>query len=277
MIKIGTSGFSFKDWYGTVYPEKLQPRNTLNYYEQELKFDCVEINSTYYTLLSDKSFQGMEEKTGPGFEFVVKGYRGITHDPFDTRLGEKMPSLEKAFEDTDKFIYSIGPLNKKNKLGAVLLQFPFFFEPADKTKDYIISCREKFSEIPLVIEFRNRKWAGSETISFLKENNLGYCAVDEPKLPGLMPFINEVTSDTGYVRLHGRNQNWFNAPVEERYNYSYSDSELKEFIPEINKINSKAKKTYVFFNNCHAGSAARNARKLKELLGLTTNNFNLSP
>lgn len=59
MIKIGTSGFSFPDWRGTVYPKKLQPKDALAYYNNELGFDCVEINSTYYTLVSDKSFEGM--------------------------------------------------------------------------------------------------------------------------------------------------------------------------------------------------------------------------
>ena len=92
--------------------------------------------------------------------------------------------------------------------------------------------------------------------------------VDEPKLPRLMPFMNKVTSDTAYLRLHGRNPDWFNAPLETRYNYLYSDKELEEFIPEIDKMDKSSKKTFIFFNNCHAGSAAKNAVKLKQLLGM---------
>ena len=98
MIKIGTSGFSFQDWRGPVYPKDLQPRDALNYYEEKLGFDCVEINSTYYTLVSTKSFEGMEKKTGHGFEFVVKAYKGITHDPFDTRFKTEKPTIKKAFQ-----------------------------------------------------------------------------------------------------------------------------------------------------------------------------------
>lgn len=78
MLKLGTSGFSYLDWRGTVYPQKLQPKNLLKYYEQELGFDCVEINSTYYNLIPPNVFKNMAEKTEKDFEFVVKAYRGIT-------------------------------------------------------------------------------------------------------------------------------------------------------------------------------------------------------
>ena len=265
MIKVGTSGFSFKDWRGEVYPKDLQPKDALGAY-QELGFNCVEINATYYALMSDKSFAGMEAKTKPGFEFSVKGYKGITHDPFDSRLGDKKPSLKKAGEDLEKFLYSIQPIKEKNKLSAVLFQFPVFFYPTKENFDYLSGCRETLKDVPLVAEFRNIAWAKGETFDFLKKNGIGFCAVDEPKIPRLMPFINEVTSDVGYIRLHGRNPNWFNASLEERYNYSYSDKELKSFIPEIKKTAGKSKKTFVFFNNCHGGHAAKNAIKLIEML-----------
>jgi uncharacterized protein YecE (DUF72 family) len=271
MIKIGTSGFSFKDWRGSIYPENLSPKDNLVYYQEKLGFNCVEINSTYYTLLSEKSFASMEGKTGEDFEFVVKAYRGITHDPFDKRLAEKKPGFEKAMEDIDKFVYSIQPIKEKNKLGAVLLQYPVFFYPTKQFIEYILECKEKFEDIPLVIEFRNRAWAKAETFKFLKENELSYCAVDEPRLPRLMPFINEVTSDIGYVRLHGRNTNWFNSSLEERYNYLYSNDELREFLPKIKEMDLKAKKTFIFFNNCHAGFAVKNALDLLKLINTDSN------
>ncbi|MBN1824366.1 MAG: DUF72 domain-containing protein [Endomicrobiales bacterium] len=268
MIKIGTSGFSFRDWMGPVYPKGIKPAEALFYYEKELGFDCVEINSTYYTLVSAKSFEGMEKKTGPDFEFAVKGFRGITHDPFDPRLGDKRPPLNDAEANIDKFIYSLGPLKDKGKLGCVLLQFPVFFEPSEPSKQYLEQCKGKFGDIPLVVEFRNNSWAKPETFGFLRNNGLAYCAVDEPKLPRLMPFMNEVTSDTAYLRFHGRNRNWFNASLAERYDYLYSDEELEEFIPDIEQMEKSAKKTYVFFNNCHAGSAVKNAVALKKLLDI---------
>ena len=111
-----------------------------------------------------------------------------------------------------------------------------------------------------------------KTFGLLRANGIGYCAVDEPPLERLMPFVNAVTSDIAYLRLHGRNMNWFKVSAGERYNYLYSDDELAKFIPEIEKISGNSKKAYIFFNNCHIGFAARNAQRMKELLGMGAKN-----
>lgn len=266
IIKVGTSGFSFSDWRGTVYPENLKKEEELVYYNRNLGFDCLEVNVTYYTLISPKSAEAMEKKTDENFEFIVKCYKGITHDPFDYKL-EKKPDEKTIDEHFKRFIDSVEPFFSKRKLGCILLQFPVFFYPGDKEKDYILNCKEKLKNFPLVIEFRNSKWAKNETFEFLKNNNLSYCVVDEPPLKNLMPFVNEVTGEIAYLRLHGRNKNWFNAKdSSSRYDYFYSDDELKSFLPEIKKMSGKAMKTYIFFNNCHSGSAAKNAAKMKDLL-----------
>ncbi len=267
MLRIGTSGFSFPDWKGTVYPERISGKEMLSYYARKLGFDCVEINATYYRLPTARTMEEMLRKVPKDFEFVVKGFRGITHDPFDSRL-EKIPGTEEVDTYLAQFKEAMKPLQADKKLGAVLLQFPVFFSSRPETHDYILKCKERLKEMELVIEFRNSGWAQDETFAFLRENGLGYCAVDEPKLPRLMPFRNEVTSSIGYLRFHGRNRNWFNAPVSERYDYLYSNTELGEFTPEIRKMEKKAKKVFAFFNNCHLGSAAKNALTLKALLGL---------
>jgi len=92
--------------------------------------------------------------------------------------------------------------------------------------------------------------------------------VDEPQLPRLVPFVPRVTSSITYFRFHGRNTNWFNVPTSERYNYLYSDDELRVFVPIIRSADKSSESAYCFFNNCHAGSAAKNARRIKSLLGL---------
>jgi len=270
-IKVGTSGFSFPDWRGTIYPRGMSQKQELTYYQEELGFDILEVNASYYTLMDEKNVAVMGRKTKEGFEFIVKGYKGFTHDPFDDRLPEK-PSIEKAMEDIAEFRKSLVPFMAKNKLGAVLLQFPVFFYPSKESEDYIIKCKKSLADIPLVIEFRNIEWSKGKIFDFLRENNLAYCAVDEPKLPRLMPFINEVTADIGYIRMHGRNKNWFNAPTSVRYDYLYSDGELNEFVPEAKKMADKAKKVYMLMNNCHAGKAVQNARRMKNLLGLPGKN-----
>jgi len=265
-IKLGTSGFSFPDWRkGVIYPQGLPQKEELVYYGKDLGFDTLEVNSTYYAIISEKSAAAMEQKTGPGFEFVVKGFRGFTHDPFDSRF-ENKPPVEKAMEDIERFRGSLKPFIAAGKLGAVLLQFPVFFYPSKQSEEYMVKCRKAFDGLPLVIEFRNIDWAKPGTFEFLRANEIGYCAVDEPKIPRLMPLINEVTSGIAYLRLHGRNKNWFNAPTDVRYDYLYSDEELKGFIPELDKMRQKAGKVYLFLNNCHAGSAVKNAVRMRDLL-----------
>jgi uncharacterized protein YecE (DUF72 family) len=81
--------------------------------------------------------------------------------------------------------------------------------------------------------------------------------------------VARVTTDLGYVRLHGRNaRNWWGCGGGDRYDYLYSEEELKEWVAKIRAMSQTAKKTFVFFNNCHAGQAARNASLMKDLLSL---------
>ena len=263
MLKIGTSGYSFPDWKGTVYPKNIRQSEILEYYAHQLKFDTVEINFTYYRQPSTKTLEAMTRKVSPHFQFTIKAYKGMTHDILteDWHVREN-PDAFKEFGE------GIVPLVEKNQLGCVLFQFPTVFFPKSETKEYLLKCKEWMPQIPLVIEFRNKAWIKDWTFDFLRENDLGYCCVDEPSLPKLVPFVPKVTSDIAYFRFHGRNTNWFNVPTSERYNYLYSDDELKTFVPIIENISQNVPHTYVFFNNCHAGSAAKNARRIKDLLGM---------
>jgi uncharacterized protein YecE (DUF72 family) len=81
-----------------------------------------------------------------------------------------------------------------------------------------------------------------------------------------MPFHPSATSDLGYFRFHGRSAHWFNAPASLRYDYLYSEEELKEFLPSVKMVASKTQKVLIFFNNCHGGSAAKNACMMARLL-----------
>jgi uncharacterized protein YecE (DUF72 family) len=262
MIKIGTSGFSFPDWKGTVYPTSIRERDMLSFYEKELGFNALEINFTYYTLPSQKSFAAMSKKTSKGFEFVVKAFKGMTHEIRDKETGEMVDNQE-AFR---KFKYSLIPLIEDGKLACVLAQFPYGFFPNRGNFNYLQRFKEEMEEIPLVFEFRNETWLKQGTFQFLEGNGIGFCIVDEPKLQKLMPYTPKATSEIGYFRFHGRNPNWFNVPLKVRYDYLYSEGELKEFIPDIKDISQKTAKTLVFFNNCYSGSAAKNAAQMAKLL-----------
>jgi uncharacterized protein YecE (DUF72 family) len=258
-ILVGTSGFSFPDWVGTVYPASIKKEEMLTNYQEHWKMEAVEINSTYYSLIRQKTIENMMNRTGPEFKFAVKAYKGITHE-FVRK------SQDERTRDIENFRFTIAPLSQSHKLIAVLLQFPYSFRPGQDSLDYLLFLRDNFSE-ELVVEFRNIAWHKDNLYEFLEKNKLGYCAVDEPKLKGLLPFNPIATSDIGYFRFHGRNQEWFDSSsVSERYNYDYSDQELQYFVSFVKELSGKVSLLTTFFNNCHLGAALRNAQRFKQLL-----------
>lgn len=219
-------------------------------------FDVVEINSSYYRVPSAAMFERMERKTPGGFEFVVKLYKGMTHEIDDD------PSAYRSFAE------AVGTLKDAGKFGGYLAQFPWKFKNEPRARAHLEKLRDGFPDDPLFVEFRHDSWVVPETFEFLRERALGYCSVDEPNLKGLVPPLVEATIDIGYVRLHGRNaRNWWGKGGGDRYDYNYSDEELREWSGKLLSLEEKVKKVYAFFNNCHAGHAARNAELMIEMLG----------
>jgi uncharacterized protein YecE (DUF72 family) len=252
-ILIGTSGFSFDDWVGEIYPKGIKKQDMLPYYERTLGFKTLEVNYTYYAMPSAKTMESFAKRTSRDFSFIVKAHKSMTHEKTDN-----MKEIYMSFKA------GIEPLNGNMK--ALLFQFPYMFVPSDENIDYLRSLREEFNGYGPIVEFRNAKWSDDRYLEMLKELSFGYCIVDEPKLKGLLPFSPHLTSDTGCFRFHGRNKSWFNQPLEVRYDYLYSESELRQFVAPVRDIARKASTTYVFFNNCHAGKAVKNALMMIEIL-----------
>jgi uncharacterized protein YecE (DUF72 family) len=210
----------------------------------------------------------LARRTGKDFEFTVKGFREMTHEIWEDKE-RKVIKGNRVIRDTFKeFIRGIEPLAAHRKLGAILLQFPTFFKHTEENIGYLEECKELLKPFPLAIEFRNDAWLGEETFSLMKKDKLGICVVDEPHLPRLLPYDPRATSDLGYFRFHGRNPHWYTADSKTRYDYLYSQSELKGFLPGIKKVEKQAKKTFVFFNNCFMGQSAVNAAQMREMLGI---------
>ena len=262
-IFLGTSGFQFEDWGGVVYPPDLPKDARLSFYEKNLGFKALELNYTYYRLPSPQTALGLIKKVDPGFTFVVRSHREMTHeiwtDPQRKKLKDTRPIME-AFKT------GIEPFRRSGQLGCVLLQFPTFFRPTSNNLDYLQSCAEEFSDYPLVIEFRHQAWNHPQAFSFLADRGLGYCLVDEPPIPPLMPLQVQVTAPTAYLRLHGRNRNWFQSSREERYHYDYSREELGQMLAVVRRLSKEAERVFIFFNNCHGGLAVKNALQFKDLL-----------
>jgi len=251
-VRIGTSGYSFDDWKGTFYPEKIAKGKMLDYYVTQ--FDTVEINSTYYRIPHPKVFDNMVKKTPESFDFIVKVPQSFTHRRKD------MPSEIEPFRE------SVKPLTESEKLSGLLAQYPYSFKFSSQALDHICQCRDAVAPHDLFVEFRHEGWVNRTMYDRLRSEQIGYVCVDEPQLPGLLKPDSFATTDTAYVRLHGRNEeHWWNGGAL-RYDYSYSEEELEVWKEKLKKLLKKAKKAFVFFNNCRLGQAADNAIQFIQMI-----------
>ncbi len=261
-VFVGTSGFSFDDWVGPVYPGPLPKSQWLTFYEQSLGFNAVEVNYTYYQMPSVRTMQGLVRKTSDAFRFTVKTHRRMTHDILQP--GRSILDDAAAFKE---FRDGLRPMLDAGRLGCVLAQFPYTFTDTPETRSYLESVIDRLGDLGLVVEFRHRSWVTGEIVARLRRRQVGWCVVDEPQLSRLMPWTGEVTSENAYVRFHGRNAaQWFGTSTTDRYHYLYSEAELGDLAGKVADLTKSAKSLYVFFNNCHAGSAAKNARQFRDLL-----------
>jgi len=253
-IYIGTSGYSFPDWEGVFYPPRLPKNEWLSYYS--LEFPTIEINATYYRTPPASTFAGMARRTPTGYPFWVKLPGAATH-------GDEEPGASMSM-----FLESIKPLRESGRLAGVLAQFPNSFRPGKTSIDRIRRLNELCDDLRLAVEFRRGDWQTPDLYQMLVIEKLVNVIVDLPKLCGLPRTDEIVTSDIGYVRLHGRNSAaWYDSSQGDRYDYEYSHSEIEEFAELVRRVDEKANATFIFFNNCHMGQAVKNAQMLRELLG----------
>lgn len=275
------------------YPSKARSaEDRLQYYQSQ--FDLVEVDSSYYSIPSTINSKLWVERTDLGFIFDMKAFRLFTgHQtpinslPADIK-GElpanlvhlkanvymrDMPS-ELLSELWHRFEQAIAPLKEREKLGVVLFQFPPWFSFSAKQLDHIVYCKTMLHDYDLAIEFRNRSWLSDsnreKTFGFLQDNDLAYVCVDEPQgFRSSIPPISEATSNIAMVRYHGRNsQMWESkhATANQRFDYRYSEDELKVWVPKIKQLSEKAGQVHVLFNNHYRDKAVSNAKQMKILL-----------
>ncbi len=277
---------------GRFYPAWARSAEArLQYYTSQ--FGLVEVDSSYYALLSERTSQLWVERTGEKFIFDVKAFRLFTQHPTpltalpkDIKQALPLDVKEKATiyqrdmptelisELWIRFERALLPLDSAGKLGLVLCQFPPWFYPGEQQRDYILSCRERLPQYRIAIEFRHSSWVNDQnrerTLSFLRDNDLPFVCVDEPQgFRSSIPPVVAATSDLALVRFHGRNREmWETKGVSaaERFNYLYSQEELKEWVPRIKELASVTRQLHVLFNNCHRDKAVVNARQVRLML-----------
>ncbi len=235
---IGCSGFSYKDWKGKFYPEDLAQKKWLEFYAKE--FNCVELNNTFYHTPKDSTLEKWHQETPENFRFAVKGSRYVTHTK---RLLDPAETVKKVYD-------SSGLL--KDKLGCILWQLPPSMDKdLDRLEPFIKACDNNFTN---VIEFRHESWFCEEVYDILREHNISLCLISAP---GDLPAVQEKTTDTVYLRFHGKSEKHW-------YQYDYSDKELKEWAGKIKALDPR--QFYAFFNNDYRANAVKNARRFREIV-----------
>jgi uncharacterized protein YecE (DUF72 family) len=293
MIHIGTCSWTEKTLLQSseFYPKNIKSaEGRLRHYASY--FDTVEVDSTYYAIPDRNNTYLWVDRTPENFIFHIKVYGALTGHGIDPKtLPADIFNLLPDKDKTEKYVYvkesfllkaiaerfkeSLTPLIESHKLGVLIYQFAPWFHYGTRNLDYMLTCKELMQGLPVAVEFRHGSWLEPDRLDsilhFFRKHQLTYITADEPQYGNLatVSFLPDATTDIAYFRFHGRNkENWLKKGIETslRYAYLYSDDELKEFIPPIQRVDKRTKITYAMFNNCHGVSAVRNALRLKELL-----------
>lgn len=254
MLRIGTSGFSYKDWVGPFYPEGTPQAAMLPYYAQ--RYDTVELDYTYYAWPSARTLASLAAKVPDGFLFSVKAHQSMTHE------------RANLAEGAERFRSALGPLQERGMLAAILLQFPNAFHNSPENQDYLARLRDALPGLPLAVEFRHRGWITQRVMAYLRKLQIAYCCVDQPRLSSLVPPVAAVTADLAYVRLHGRNaEHWYqNDAAWQRYDYTYTAAELEPWVEKIRAMEQQAPTVLIYANNHWKGQAINTVNQLKMML-----------
>ena len=204
----------------------------------------------------------------PAFLFTAKLNRAFTHSPIPVMQSTSAETIRATDEDERLAREGFESLAAEGTLGAVLIQFPISFKNTGPNRMHLDSVIEKFKQFPLVVEVRHNGWTNEGTLRYFAEKGVAFCNIDQPKLGKAVAPSEHVTAPLGYVRLHGRNYDqWFDSDSRnDRYNYLYTDPELRGWKTRIDAIGEKAQKTFVIANNHFEGKAAVNALQLKSMI-----------
>lgn len=259
-VYVGTSGWSYPDWKGVVYPAQ-RPKGFVDLEYLSRFFDAVEVNTSFYRPPQPEYCAKWlrEVAANERFRFTMKLWQRFTHD-------RDKPWSER---EVGQFRDAIAPIAESGRLGALLVQFPWSFENTAANRDWLARLSESFGEYPLALEVRHGTWGDSEAQEFMRQQHFNFCNIDSPSSRKSLDATNSATGPIAYYRFHGRNRSaWFdrNAGRDERYNYLYSEEELRPWVENIEEMMRRVEQIYVMANNHYRGQAPVNALQIKAAL-----------
>jgi uncharacterized protein YecE (DUF72 family) len=256
-------------------------------------FSMVEVDASYYTLISRDVSARWLDWTPPSFSFDVKAYPVYTGHPIDVRrlpsdlrvalsiedeapariYPDKLPA-EIAREIEARFVAFLEPLQTAGRLGVVLLQFPPWYTATRGNARALEATLER-CPFPVAVEFRHKSWVEASrrerVFAVLRNAHAAYVVVDEPHTAtvGVPPVVAVTNPELAVVRFHGRNAGGWRkkgASVAERFDYLYAPEELTAWVAPLEKLRSEAKRVHAVFNNCVRNFAIVGAKGLQVLL-----------
>lgn len=294
IIRIGTCSWTDKTLLRSgFYPNSAStPASRLAFYATQ--FDTVEVDSSFYALPNPENAVRWLTGTPKEFAFGVKSFALFTFHRtkvaslpkwLQTEL-EYAPSYlirreelssEQRLRLYEEFLQTLQILHGAGRLAYLLFQFPPRWYFSRESLAYIRRLRQVSGPIPLALEVRNNSWLTPQNrdvfYNTLRDENIAYVAVDEPKLDWTVPREWRLTAEWGtVVRFHGRNKaGWSNprASVMEKFDYEYDTDELGEWEEAIYEMQQGAKNIYLMFNNCVSDKAVQSANRMKMLMGLS--------
>jgi uncharacterized protein YecE (DUF72 family) len=298
-IRIGTCSWADDALVKHWYPPGTPPRDRLAYYADH--FSSVEVDSTYYRVPTEQMVRGWAERSPDGFVMHIKAFGLMTRHP--VKLEQVPPELREGLPVDDRgrvdrpsreargavfrvFLDALQPLRDAGKLGGVLFQLPPYVVWKPSSLDYLDWARGQLGDDEMLVEPRHRSWFADdvrpELLRWLEERRMSWVTVDAPKIDaGNVPeTLVAATTPLAYVRFHGRNAGTWNVrggSAAERFDYTYSEDELREWVPSLRRLGEETEQAYAFFNNnnqtngvAQAPAGAFLLRKLLEQDGVPT-------
>ena len=221
ILHVGTSGYSYKEWKGSFYPEKLPAKDMLAYYASRLA--AVELNNTFYRLPQKSMVENWKEQVPENFRFSIKASQRITH----------FKRLKEVEDETKYLLDTVGVL--ADRLGVVLFQLPPNMKKDLPRLETFLGCLP--ATVKAAFEFRHQTWMEDDVLALLKSKNHALCISDTDDLP--VTHIDR-TADWGYLRLR---------------RVEYSESHLEDWLNRVR--DQKWKEAFVFFKHEDEGTGPR--------------------
>jgi uncharacterized protein YecE (DUF72 family) len=231
MLRVGTSGWQYRDWRDRFYPRPVPTSRWLEYYAEH--FDTVEVNNTFYRLPAAKTFADWAARVPEGFAFAIKASRYLTH----------YKRLREPEEPVARLMNHAAPL--RERIGVVLLQLPPDLKSAPADLDRTL--RAFGGQVRIAVEPRHASWWNDEVRAVLEAHDAALCLADRGSR-AVTPMWR--TANWTYVRFHfGRAQ-----PVS-----CYGKQALVTWRERLSELFGPDPDGYVYFNNDAHGCAVRNA------------------